>query len=408
MSQLIDRRLWLKSILSAGVAACSGLRPALSASFEQWVAAFRSRALARGVSEATYTRVMIGLKPDTSVYALVRDQPEFNEQLWQYLNRRVSDWRIITGKERAKEFAPLLARIEHDYGVDRFTLLALWGVESSYGDVITNPKYMRPVIPALAALAWGEPRRRAYWEQELLNALVIVERGWSNPKDMIGSWAGAMGHTQWMPEVWLNLGVDYNGDGRISPFGAPDDALAGTARFLVERGHYRRGEAWGCEVKLPSGLGKANRSTWRSYAKWRDLGLARADGAAFARPDDKVRLTVPVPGGPAFLIGQNFSAVSAYNPAFSYTLAVVHLADRIAGAGPFVQPFPGGERLPTLAEVQEIQRRLTALGFNTEGTDGRVGRDTMVAVQAFQRKVGLEPADGYAGLKVLARLRQGS
>jgi len=408
MSQLFDRRLWLKSVLSAAVAACSGLRPALSASFEQWVAAFRSRALARGVSDATYTRVMIGLKPDTSVYGLVRDQPEFNEQLWQYLNRRVSDWRIITGKERAKEFAPLLARIEHDYGVDRFTLLALWGVESSYGDVITNPKYMRPVIPALAALAWGEPRRRAYWEQELLNALIIVERGWSNPKDMIGSWAGAMGHTQWMPEVWLNMGVDYNGDGRISPFGPPDDALAGTARFLIERGHYRRGEAWGCEVKLPSGLRPPSRSTWRTYAKWHDLGLSRADGAAFARPDDKVRLTVPVVGGPAFLIGQNFSAVSAYNPAFSYTLAVVHLADRIAGAGPFVQPFPGGERLPTLSEVQEIQRRLTALGFNTEGTDGRVGRDTMVAVQAFQRKVGLERADGYAGLKVLARLRQGS
>jgi len=408
MSQLFDRRLWLKSALSAGIAVCSGLRPALSASFEQWVAAFRSRALARGVSDATYTRVMTGLKPDTSVYGLVRDQPEFNEQLWQYLNRRVSDWRIITGKERAKEIAPLLARIEHDFGVDRFTLLALWGVESSYGDVITNPKYMRPVIPALAALAWGEPRRRAYWEQELLNALIIVERGWSNPKDMIGSWAGAMGHTQWMPEVWLNMGVDYNGDGRISPFGPPDDALAGTARFLIERGHYRRGEAWGCEVKLPSGLRPPSRSTWRTYTKWHDLGLSRADGAAFARPDDKVRLTVPVVGGPAFLIGQNFSAVSAYNPAFSYTLAVVHLADRIAGAGPFVHPFPGGERLPTLTEVQEIQRRLTALGFNTEGTDGRVGRDTMVAVQAFQRKVGLEPADGYAGLKVLARLRQGS
>jgi lytic murein transglycosylase len=329
--------------------------------------------------------------------------------LWQYLNRRVSDWRIMTGKARAKDYAALLDRIERDLGVDRFTMVALWGVESSYGDVITNPKYMRPVIPALAALAWGEPRRRSYWEAELLNALVIIERGWGDPKDMIGSWAGAMGHTQWMPEVWLHLGVDYDHDGRISPFGAPDDALAGTARFLIDRGHYRRGETWGCEVRLPPGFSaRAGHSTWRLYAKWHDLGLTRADGTAFSRPDDKVRLTVPVPGGPSFLIGQNFSAVSAYNPAFSYTLAVVHLADRIAGAGPFVQPFPGSERLPTLAEVQEIQQRLTALGFNTDGTDGRVGRDTMVAVSAFQRKVGLEPVDGYAGLKVLARLRLGS
>jgi lytic murein transglycosylase len=394
-----------------GVAASAALAPcAFAASFEQWVAGFRPRAVARGVSDATYTRVMGGIKPDTSVYALVRNQDEFNEVLWQYINRRVSDWRIITGKQRAKEYAGLLERLERDYGVDRHILLALWGIESSYGDVIDNPKYMRPVLPALAALAWGEPRRRKYWEAELLNALVIIERGWSTPKEMIGSWAGAMGHTQWMPEVWLHMGVDYDHDGRASPFGAPDDGLAGTARYLVARGNYRRGETWGCEVKLPAGRTSAlaRRSASRSYAKWRELGLARADGKPFGRPDDKVRLAVPVPGGPAFLIGQNFSAVKSYNPAFSYTLAVVHLADRIGGAGPFVQPFPGGERLPTVAELQEVQRRLTALGFDTDGTDGRAGRDTMRAVRAFQKKVGMEPADGYPGIKLLARLRQGT
>jgi hypothetical protein len=146
----------------------------------------------------------------------------------------------------------------------------------------------------------------------------------------------------------------------------------------------------------------------RIYAKWRELGVTRADGKPFARPDDKVRLAVPVEGGPAFLVGQNFSAVMSYNPAFSYALAVVHLADRIAGAGPFVQEFPGGERLPTIAEVQEIQRRLTALGYDTQGTDGRAGRDTLRAAAAFQKKVGMEPADGYPGVKLLARLRQGS
>jgi lytic murein transglycosylase len=394
-----------------GVAASAALAPrAFAASFEQWVAQFRPRAIARGVSDATYARVMGGIKPDTAVYALVRNQDEFNEVLWQYVNRRVSDWRIITGKQRAKEYAGLLERLERDYGVDRNVLLALWGIESSYGDVIANPKYMRPVIPALAALAWGEPRRRKYWEAELLNALVIIERGWSTPKEMVGSWAGAMGHTQWMPEVWLHMGVDYDHDGRASPFGPPDDGLAGTARYLVARGKYRRGETWGCEVKLPAGLNSAlaRRSASRSYAKWRELGLARADGKPFERPDDKVRLTVPVPGGPAFLIGQNFSAVKSYNPAFSYTLAVVHLADRIGGAGAFVQPFPGGERLPTIAELQEVQRRLTALGFDTDGTDGRAGRDTMRAVRAFQKKVGMDPADGYPGIKLLARLRQGA
>jgi membrane-bound lytic murein transglycosylase B len=375
--------------------------------FDRWVASFRPRALAKGISEATYDRVMSGTKPDTRVLDLISNQDEFKEQLWQYLHRRCSDWRIITGKERAKEYAGLLGRVERDYGVDRHIMLSLWGIESSYGDVIDNPKYMRPVIPSLAALAWHEPRRRTYWEAELLNALVIVERGWSTPQEMIGSWAGAMGHTQWMPEVWLNMGVDYDHDGRASPFGKPDDALAGTAHFLVERGKYRRGESWGCEVKLPSGFKHADR-TARSYAKWREAGVARADGQPFEKTDDKLRLRVPVDGGPAFLTGRNFSAVMSYNPAFSYGLAVVHLADRIAGGGPFVQQFPGGERLPTLAEVQELQRRLTAAGYDTGGADGRAGLDTVRAARAFQTKVGMEPADGYPGLTLLARLRQGN
>jgi membrane-bound lytic murein transglycosylase B len=384
----------------------TGTARAQSTGFERWVITFRPKAIARGVSEATYMRAMSGVKPDTAVYALVARQDEFAEELWQYLNRRVSDLRIRTGRERAQQYAALLARVEQDYGVDRFLIVSLWGNESSYGDVVDNPKYMRPVIPALAALAYGEPRRRAYWEQELINALKIVDRGWGNPQEMIGSWAGAMGHTQWMPEVWLNMGVDYDYDGRINPFGKPDDAFAGTARYLVERGHYRRGEAWGCEVKVPGQRG-ADSGT-RTYQQWQEFGVVRADGKPFARLQDRVHLTVPVRGGPAFLIGQNFAAVKSYNPAFSYALAVCHLADRVRGDGPFVQQFPGGERVPTIEEVQEMQRRLTAAGFDTGGADGRVGRDTMQAVRAYQRKVGMEPADGYPGLKVLARLREGA
>ncbi len=374
--------------------------------FAQWVDSFRARAIARGVSAATYSRVMSAIVPDTSVYALDRAQPEFREAVWQYLNRRVSDWRISTGKIRAREHAKLLERIEGEYGVDRYVMLGLWGMESAFGDVVENPKHMRPVLPALAALAWGEPRRRSYWEQELLNALIIVERGWAAPASMIGSWAGAMGHTQWMPEVWLNMGVDFNGDGRISPFGAPDDALAGTARYLQRRGQYRRGEIWGCEVRLPSGV-KSQSGGSRSIAGWSGLGVVRADGRPLPASQMQARVWHPAPGGPALLITRNFDAVKSYNPANTYALAIVHLGDRIRGDGPFVQPFPGGERIPTVAEIQEMQRRLTANGFDTGGPDGRVGRDTMLAVRAYQQKVGLQPADGYAGLKLLARLRQG-
>lgn len=399
------RRALLASGISCCVLAASPI-PALGQTsqqtFEQWVAAFRARAQKRGISDATYNRVMSNLKPDMGVFALQRSQPEFREQLWQYLNRRVSDWRIMTGKERLREVGPLLARLEKEFGVAPAILLGLWGMETAFGDPVVHQNHMRPVIPALAALAWGEPRRRAYWETELLNALVIIQRGWSTPQEMRGSWAGAMGHTQWMPEVWLNIGFDYDGDGRASPFGKPDDALAGTCKYLLQRGRYRRGEPWGYELRATSAA-----SGTRSYAAWQQAGVVRADGKPYPVPNASAKLWIPVSGGPAFLIGPNFDAVKSYNPSMNYALAICHLGDRILGDGPFVQAFPGSERAPTLSEVQEIQKRLTSLGFNTNGTDGRVGLETMKAVRDYQRKVGMQPADGYAGVKLLTRLRQG-
>lgn len=402
-SALTRRRLLQGAVLAAASLALPGDLFAQRAAqpFDQWILAFRPKALSRGVSAATYDGIMSGLKPDMTVFALQRSQPEFQEKLWQYLNRRVSEWRIVTGRERAKQYAALFDKLEADFGVSRVTLLGLWGMETAYGDPVVFRNHMRPVFPCLAALAWGEPRRRTYWETELVNALRIVERGWSTPAEMRGSWAGAMGHTQWMPEVWLNIGSDYDGDGRVNPFGRPDDALAGTCRYLIDRGGYRRGEPWGYEVKGPKPTGT------RSYAEWEKAGVVRADGKPYAVPGARAKGWVPVPGGPQFLIGANFHAVKSYNPSTSYALAICHLGDRVIGAGPFVQPFPNSERTPTLAEIQEIQRRLTALGFDTGGTDGRVGAQTMRAIANFQRKMNLEP-DGYAGVKLLARLRQGS
>ena len=403
LSQLNRRRLLLGAMstlmVPGGALAQSARMP-----FEQWVENFRARARARGVSDATYDRVMKGLKPDKSVYALQAAQPEFREQVWQYINRRVSDWRITAGKQKAREHEALLARIEKHYGVDRYLLLALWGVESAYGDPRVQEAYMRPVFPALAALAWGEPRRRTYWEKELLNALVIVERGWGTPAEMRGSWAGAMGHTQWMPEVWLNVGLDYDRDGRVSPFGKPDDALASSARYLLDRGKYRRGEHWGYEV---TGV-RVPFNAQRPYRDWEKAGVKRADGKPYPEPRERARLFVPVVGGPAFLLGQNFYAVRSYNPSMNYALAIAHLSDRLRGGGPFAKDFPNGERALTFDEIKEVQSRLIKAGFDTGGVDGRVGSDTMKAVRDYQNKVGLEPADGYVGLKLLTRLRQGS
>jgi membrane-bound lytic murein transglycosylase B len=403
-----SRKLSRRAVLRIGAGAVILLAPASASAsppgFEQWRETFRAKAAARGISDATYTRVMGRVEPDMSVFSQMRNQPEFNEQTWQYINRRVSDWRIIAGKEALKKNSALFNRIEHDFGVERGTLLALWGVESAFGDPLVQQNHMRPVFPSLAALAWNEPRRKTYWETELINALKIVQRGWSTPEEMRGSWAGAMGHTQWMPEVWLNVGFDYDGDGRVSPFGKPDDALGSTARYLVQRGKYHRNEHWGYEVRT-SGVSAGGS---RSYSAWAAAGVARADGQAFPQPNATAQLWVPVPGGPAFLLGPNFYAVRSYNPSMNYALAIVHLGDRILGGDPFIQPFPGSERALTLAEVQEMQTRLTRAGFDTGGTDGRVGNDTMKAIKDFQIKAGLAPADGYGGLKVLARLRQGS
>src|ERR1700716_1746914 len=251
------RRALLRSGFGAGallahpIAAFAAAPPG----FDQWRDGFRARALAKGISDATWTRVMGRIEPDMTVFKQMQKQPEFNEQIWQYINRRVSDWRIIAGKEALKKNEALFARIERDFGGERGTLLALWGVESAYGDPLVQQNHMRPVFPSLAALAWNEPRRRAYWETELINALKIVDRGWSTPEEMRGSWAGAMGHTQWMPEVWLNVGMDYDRDGRVSPFGKPDDALGSAPRDLVERGEYRRGEHSGYEVRVAAGGG---------------------------------------------------------------------------------------------------------------------------------------------------------
>ena len=406
MTFVATRRASLKAV--GGALATVIARQSASAAaipFDRWIAAFRAKALAHGISDETYSRVMRSVQPDTAGLEAMHDQPEFKLKLWQYLNRAVSDWKVAAGKEMAKRYAPLLSRIEKDFGVEPAFMLGVWGIESAFGDPIVAKNHLHPVIPSLATLAWAAPRRRAYWQQELINALTIVQRGWSTPAEMVGSWAGAMGHTQWMPEVWLHIGIDYDHDGKISPYGPPDDALGSTARFFVERGHYRRGEHWGYEVRLPAAHGG---NVSRSYKAWQARGVVRADGASYPQPNAMARPWAPEPGGPAFLLGQNFFAARSYNPSTTYALALCYLGDRCVGGAPLVQKFPGSEPPPTLAEIEEIQRRLTALGFDTGIVDGRIGNATTLAVRNYQRKAGIAPADGYAGVGLLARLRKGS
>jgi lytic murein transglycosylase len=372
--------------------------------FGPWIQAFWPRAAQRGISPQTYQSVMYSLTPNMKVFESDKSQPETVQPIWRYLAQRVTEWKINTGRMRLQEHGAVFARIEEVYGVDRYHLCALWGMESAYGNVMEKDH----VVDSLATLAWGDARRRRYWEQELLNALVIVDRGWSTPHEMIGSWAGAMGHTQWMPEVWLNMGVDFDGDGKISPFGRPDDALAGTARYLAERGKYRRGETWGYEARLPPGFDAAlaDTRTARTLAQWRTLGVTRASGEAFPRLSDVARLAIPAgASGPAFLFLPNLAAIRSYNPSTKYALSIGLLADRLRGGGDLLQPWPVDERQLNLSEAQELQTRLTQMGFDTGGTDGRIGDKTQAALQAWQMSVGIRPADGFPSDRALQQLR---
>jgi len=399
-------------LAGAGIVAVSAFDPGRAGAqvatleFNPWIDAFWPRAAQRGISAATYRAVMYALTPNMKVFDLDKSQPETVQPIWRYLAQRVTEWKINTGRIRVQEHAPVFQRIEAVYGVDRYHLCALWGMESAFGALMDK----QLVVDSLATLAWGDARRRAYWEQELLNALVIIDRGWSTHEEMIGSWAGAMGHTQWMPEVWLNMGVDFDGDGKISPFGRPDDALAGTARYLVERGKYRRGETWGYEARLPAGFNAAlaDMKTARTLGQWRALGVTRASGEAFPRLADLARLAIPAGiTGPAFLFLPNLAAIRSYNPSTKYALSIGLLADRLRGGSDLIQRWPVDERQLNLAEAQELQTRLTQLGFDTGGTDGRIGDKTQAALQAWQASVGIQPADGFPTDKALQSLRGG-
>lgn len=405
----ISRRAFLATAGSALVASAVGTPVSAQVAdvdFPSWIEVFRPRAVARGISSQVYSDVMYQLMPNMKVFALDNSQPETVQPIWAYINKRLTEWKINTGRQRVQENAAVFARIEEVYGVDRYHLAALWGMESAYGTYMEKER----VVDSLATLAWGDARRRSYWEQELLNALVIIARGWSTPQEMVGSWAGAMGHTQWMPEVWLNMGVDFDGDGRINPFGKPDDALAGTARYMVERGRYRRGETWGYEVMLPPGFnaGYADGKTARPIAQWQQFGVRRATGESFPRQSDLARLALPAGiSGPAFLFLPNLSAIRSYNPSTKYAMSIGLLADRIRGGNGLVQPWPVDERLLNLSEAQELQMRLTQLGFDTGGTDGRIGDKTQAALQAWQMARGVQPADGFPSDRALQQLRGG-
>ncbi|WP_336886614.1 lytic murein transglycosylase [Loktanella sp. M215] len=371
------------------------------AGFDAWVRGFRKRALGQGVSGATFDAAFAraGFIPDS--IALDRNQAEFVKPLSEYMATAASDERVATGRAMLVQFGGLLDRIEAKYGVDRQVVLAVWGMESNFG----RRRGAVPLISTLATLAY-EGRRGRFFEGQLVAALQILQRGDTTPANMTGSWAGAMGHTQFMPTSYAAYAVDFTGDGRRDIWSDdPSDALASTAAYLAHFG-WTKGQPWGVEVRLPVGFdySLSAHSVSRTTADWAALGVVGTGGRAVAGQGSASLITPTGAGGPAFLVFKNYDAISRYNNAEAYIIGVGHLGDRIAGAGPLVHPFVAGERSLKRAERVELQQRLTAAGFGTGGADGKIGPASRRAIRAYQARLGL-PQDGYASLTLLERLR---
>ncbi|MBY8976604.1 lytic murein transglycosylase [Rhodobacteraceae bacterium NNCM2] len=366
-------------------------------SFVEWRANFRQKALAQGVTPATFDTAFAGVEVNERVLELDQYQPEFTRPIWEYLDSAVSDTRIRNGREAAAANATRLAQIESRYGVDRNVVVAIWGLESAYG---ANMGSMS-VVESMATLAY-EGRRRQFAEDQLIAALKIIQNGDVAPSRMVGSWAGAMGHTQFIPTSYADYAVDFTGDGRRDVWAVdPSDALASTANYLGKFG-WTKGQPAVVEVTLPAGFNYAlaDPGIRKPVSEWRAMGVAT--GTA---PEVEASILLPAgANGPAFLELPNFRVIKRYNNATSYALAVSHLADRIGGAGPFVASWPRSDRALSRSEKEELQRRLTALGFDTQGADGIIGPNSRAAVRAFQQANGITP-DGYVSGRLLDLVR---
>lgn len=378
--------------------------PAPAVDFPACAAAIRSKALGRGISPATVAMALDGLQPDDRVLTLDRKQPEFVQTFWQYLSTRVSADRIERGRRLLGQHAALLNGISQRYGVQPQYLVAFWGLESNFGDATGN----MPVIRSLVTLAC-DPRRASFFEGEALNALQILDEGHMRPERMTGSWAGAMGQTQFMPTTFLKYSVDGDGDGRRDLWSSLPDIFASSANYLHAIG-WRADQGWGTEVVAPPGFdwAEADPANKKPLAAWRAAGFRLPDGGAL--PDGDIRAALILPAGyqgPAFLTFPNFDVILKWNRSISYALAVGLLADRYEGKPGLSVSRPADDQPLRRDDIVEIQTRLQALGFYNGTPDGAAGPVTQASIRNYQKAYGL-PADGYPSRPLLDRLRQGA
>ena len=363
----------------------------------------KAQAATRGVPAARFERFMSGVNADRSVLDLLNAQPEFTTPIWDYLAGLVDDERVVDGQAMLETHRDLLARVEREHGVDPATVVAVWGVESDFGRISGK----RPLLQSLSTLScFG--RRQEFFRGEFLALLKLLHDGDLADSAITGSWAGAFGHTQFMPSTYTRIAVDFDGDGRRDLVSSIPDALASTANYLKRSG-WQTGRQWGHEVKLPAGFDAslAGRTSRRPLSDWVTRGVRHIDGTAITPSDARSAILLPAGrNGPAFLVFRNYDAIYSYNAAESYALAIATLADRLRGGSGLVTPWPTDDPGLSRAQRRELQGLLLARGHAIGEVDGMIGNATRRAIRDEQQALGMVPADGRAGRKILDALRR--
>jgi membrane-bound lytic murein transglycosylase B len=388
------RLLLILVALLAAAALPAAAAPA--GSFAGFLAGFEATAVGAGVSRDVYRAATRGLTPDPAVPDLVTTQPEFTTPIWDYIDTRVTGRRIDAGRKAIAANEALFAAVGARFGVDPYLLAAIWGIETDYGAVLGNPRYVRPIVRSLATLVWEHRDRYEADAADFIAALKLVQRGPRTAETLLGSWAGAIGHLQVNPSNVLAHGIDGDGDGVVDLHASLADALATSAKFLLDLG-YRPGIDWGFEVEVPQGFDYllATRETLRPISVFAALGVRRVSGRPFADPSIPVFLYAPAgKDGPKFLMTANYLVLKGYNFSDSYALSVAHMTDRLKGGGEFVASWPRRTKFPNLAQRKAIQQALTRLGLYDGPVDGRIGPVTQAAYAKYQASRG-EVADGF-------------
>ena len=368
--------------------------------FIRWKEKFSLKAKDAGISENLLDAILPQVRLEPQVLARQRNQSEFNFSIWDYLDTAIPLERVAAGKDAMLAYGNELEKIELQYGVAGSVLVAIWGIETKYGAVMGDV----PVVFSLATLAFNS-NRKAFFEKELTDAFRIFAASSVYGANLRGSWAGAFGHTQFMPSSYIRFATSLDGSEAQVCKKCPLDALASTANYLKAYG-WVSGQPWGMEVRLPPGFDYllADGSILKTPEAWNRLGVRLSDNSCLPDFGEAAILLPAGSQGPGFAVFSNFRAIGSYNRSLAYMIAVGHLADRILGGPPFEQAWPRHEPALSRCLIREIQSRLTSLGFDTKGADGIAGPNTMASIRMFQVRENLIP-DGFATLGLLERLR---